>query len=260
MVAGRSDIGDRGGQEDAFVALERPDAILAGVFDGMGGSGTSGRPAADLAVETVTRAFQKGGDAVRIVDAIVAANVELRTRADRAQRKEPGSDWRALGMGTTATAAFFQRGHAHLAHVGDGRIVRMRRAASGPPALEVLTVEHTVGNDYRNAGYGEEELAHLITHTRNIIVRALGMRMELLVDQRTVATAPGDVFLLSTHGGYDGVTDLDIAKILAEGAAHGGEAAIARAIIEHALAATPQKSAHHDNTTVVVHIVSDKGI
>jgi protein phosphatase len=246
MASGGSDYGDREHQEDAWLVAERGDATLCVVCDAMGGAGTSGYPAAELAISTIRTAFDSGAPSDVVIAAIGEANRAIRARSEAAQRREPGSDSRWYGMGTTAEVAVFVRGRAHLAHVGDGCIYRFRQGR-----LEPQTLAHTLRNDYRRArpDMSETELAEI---PDNVIVRALGMRAELAIDRDEVETLPGDVWLLCSDGLTALLSDEAIGSILLRG---GAPSAICTALIDAALAVRCTPGHHKDNITVIVHVV-----
>lgn len=251
MAGGASDLGDRDVQEDAWLVASRPGALVCAVCDGMGGS-SSGQAAADLAVETVRAAFDRGEGAERVLAAVGAANLAIYARSQAGSARTPGSDPRWIGMGTTADVAFFERGRAYLAHAGDGRIYRFRRGR-----LAQLTTDHTLRNELLRERPDISE-AELATYPRNIIVRALGFTETLAVDQAEVDTMPGDRFVLCSDGLTSLVDDEQIGALLK---LYAEPVLAARALIDAALDAPPPPSVvgryYRDNITVVVHAVGE---
>ncbi|GGK70685.1 bifunctional protein-serine/threonine kinase/phosphatase [Amphritea balenae] len=71
---------------------------------------------------------------------------------------------------------------AHLFHIGDSRIYRLRAGE-----LELLTIDHITP----------------LSESNSCLSRAMGMDTRLEIDYRKVAIEPGDVFLLSTDGVHD---------------------------------------------------------
>jgi protein phosphatase len=254
MAAGASHQGDRADQADTWLVERRPGAVLCAVCDGMG-AGCSGRPAADLTVALLSAPFVTGADVGRVLAALEEANRAICERAEAVRRREPGVEAYWSGQGTTADVALFERGRAHLAHVGDGRTYRHRAGR-----LEALTTDHTLVNDYRRLRPDStaEELAQV---PRGVIVRALGMKQDVAVDRSIVATAPGDRFVLCSDGVTAWLDDGAIAALLDRYAAPHDAA---RAIVDAAYASTrPVEGAgpgpFKDNATAVVHVVGDGG-
>ncbi len=74
---------------------------------------------------------------------------------------------------------------AHLFHIGDSRIYRIRG-----DEMELLTVDHITP----------------LSESNSCLSRAMGMDTRLEIDYRKVAVEPGDLFLLSTDGVHDYLT------------------------------------------------------
>ncbi|WP_432472927.1 protein kinase domain-containing protein [Amphritea sp. HPY] len=71
---------------------------------------------------------------------------------------------------------------AHLFHIGDSRIYRLRNNQ-----LELLTTDHITP----------------LSESNSCLSRAMGMDTRLEIDYRGVSVEPGDLFLLSTDGVHD---------------------------------------------------------
>ncbi len=95
------------------------------------------------------------------------------------------------GFLTTLSILVLKGNAAHIFHVGDTRIARVRDGQ-----LETLTTDHSVqmGKDQTYLG------------------RAMGMDVNLHVDYREVPVRAGDVFVLTTDGVHDYVTSEDLLK------------------------------------------------
>jgi protein phosphatase len=246
-VAGLTDVGrEREHNEDSYGLLPQFNLFL--VADGMGGH-RAGDVASRMAVEAVgdffeatekediTWPFQFDPNqpfAVnRLVTAIQVANSRIFQESARNDEHQ--------GMGTTMVAIHSVSGHqtGHIAHVGDSRCYRMRDGR-----LELLTVDHSLVNDYLRAApdLTEEQLAEL---PRNVITRALGMQDQVAVDVQTVELAVGDILLLCSDGLSGMVTDAEIQGILA--AQRQDLALAAAALVERA-----NEQGGEDNSTVVL--------
>lgn len=208
-VNGVSDVGlSRDHNEDCIAwHTEMGLVILA---DGMGGH-NAGEVASQMAVESISDALQevltpemlganiiKCEDAVR--EAIVYANEEIHEQAHL--RLD------CAGMGTTIVITLFHEDQVTYANVGDSRIYRLRNNE-----LQQITSDHSLVQEMVDNGYLSQEEA-LISTSRNLITRALGIAPEVEVDIRTEAFDKDDVYLLCSDGLTDLVNDNDILSIL----------------------------------------------
>ncbi|MBB3059658.1 bifunctional protein-serine/threonine kinase/phosphatase [Microbulbifer rhizosphaerae] len=117
----------------------------------------------------------------------------------------------AQGWLTTFSAVIFKGASAHLIHIGDSRIHRLRDGR-----LECLTRDHS-----RALGPG-----------RTFLSRALGMDAHVEVDYRREPLHPGDIYLLTSDGVHEHLPPATMAEILQR-----GDDDPARALVDAALAA-----------------------
>jgi serine/threonine protein kinase len=103
-------------------------------------------------------------------------------------------DARHNGLITTFSSIIFKSTSAHLFHAGDSRIYRYRGGV-----LTQLTQDHC-RYTYRN---------------KRVLVRALGMDCHVDIDYRNITLQQGDIFLLSSDGIHDVLSDKMLAKQLA---------------------------------------------
>ncbi len=96
-------------------------------------------------------------------------------------------------MVTTLSVLVVKSATAHLFHVGDTRIYRMRQGR-----IECLTRDHRV----------------MVGTDKNVLSRAMGIELNMEIDYRTVAVEPGDIFLLTTDGVHDYLDDAVLAEYL----------------------------------------------
>lgn len=101
------------------------------------------------------------------------------------------------GMVTTFSALVLKSNTAHLLHVGDTRIYRLRNNE-----LEQLTHDHRLE----------------ISAEKSYLSRAMGIELFLDIDYRTVPIEVGDTFLLLTDGVHEFVADSVIRNILQDNA------------------------------------------
>ena len=125
------------------------------------------------------------------------------------------------GMVTTLSVLVVKSATAHLFHVGDTRIWRMRRGK-----LECLTRDHRVH----------------VSADKNYLSRAMGIELHMEIDYRALPVEVDDLYLLTTDGVHDFVTDTALAEFLYDG--KGDLEATARRITTSAL-----QQGSHDNVT-----------
>jgi serine/threonine protein phosphatase PrpC len=193
-----------------------PDFLFAGVADGMGGlaGGAEASRTALRAIAAEVLESAAGGD----VAAAVAAGFAAAAR----RVAETSATVPALReMGTTATVLCVRGDSAHVGHVGDSRLYRLRAGA-----IERLTQDHVV------------------RAPDNRLSRCIGAgRSEVQVDQVASPTAAGDRFVLLSDGAWGALADGVVLRL----AGRGDAGAAAEALVAHALAAGSS-----DNATAVV--------
>lgn len=117
-------------------------------------------------------------------------------------------------MVTTFTGLVLKSSTAHVFHVGDSRLYRLRDGE-----LELLTRDHRVW----------------LSEDREFLSRALGVEPHVDIDYRALPAQPGDLYVFVTDGVSGRLTDPRMAEILA---AHGDNLrAAADALVEEALRA-----------------------
>jgi protein phosphatase len=225
-----SDVGRlRERNEDSFVVKEP----LFAVADGLGGH-LGGEVASRLAVDTLTSEAGADGPEDGVPDRLRAAIHQ----ANSAVAERAANDPQLTGMGTTLTALVAGRDRVYLAHVGDSRAYLLRDGD-----LRLLTEDHTLVQRMVKEGRLTPEQAE-IHPQRSVLTRALGIEVELEVDQATVEVTASDRLLLCSDGLTAMIGDEDIRKILA---GHDDPQSASEALVEAANAAGGQ-----DNITTVV--------
>lgn len=217
------------------------DMGLVLLADGMGGH-NAGEVASEMAVTAIHDALLdvlnptmmetgviKCADAVR--EAVVYANEEIHEQAN--------TRIDCAGMGTTLVLALFYDDKVTYAHVGDSRIYRFRNNE-----LKQITQDHSLVQEMVDNGYLSEEEA-LISTSRNLITRALGIAPQVDVDVSTEVLEADDVYLLCSDGLSDLVNDIDIGRVLAEKQGRLDQAA-------HALVALANEHGGTDNISVIL--------
>ncbi len=200
------------------------------------------RAASVLATGTVET---QGDLAVLEAERRLVLEVPLRALrlANRVVYERSESDPRWRGFGAAVVGVLFADGQASIAHVGDSRVYLVRGPGEDP-AIEALTTDHSLVNEYRRLQLDitEEEIADL---PRNVITRAIGMKDTVEIDTRIISIQPGDAFVLCSDGLWSVFTDEEIARaVRGRGAAAAGDL-VARG-------AQPSPAPSRDNLTAVV--------
>lgn len=216
-----STAGRKAENQDFFGAMQ-PDGpelgtkgIVCAIADGISTS-LRGAEAAEIAVKSMLTDYYctpEGWTARRSGEAVfTATNGWMYAQNAAVRPREEGENRERAGLICTLSALILKSRTAHILHVGDSRIARIRDGR-----IDVLTTAHRV-----DLGGGETYLG-----------RALGADAGLGVDYRQVDMRVGDVFLLTTDGINEAVPDRACAEAIA-----GADSldAAARSIVDLALA------------------------
>jgi serine/threonine protein phosphatase PrpC/predicted Ser/Thr protein kinase len=116
------------------------------------------------------------------------------------------------GYVCTLSAIIFKSQTAHIFHIGDARIYRLRGNN-----LEQLTKDHRFW----------------ISESQNYLARAMGMTPSLDIDYQTVALEKDDIFILMTDGVYEFCTSEFIRQTINENT--NNFETVAKLLVQHAL-------------------------
>jgi len=203
----------RGNNEDA-VAEDAEIGLLV-LADGMGGY-NAGEIASGIAIATVQDVVRREWPTLKrgSIDADSGYSYEallLRRAVETAHTtiyQVSQSQPQCAGMGTTVVAALLHDDRMSIAYVGDSRLYRYRQGT-----LEQITRDHSLVEELIARGhYTREEALRLVR--KNIVTRALGVEVEVLVDILEDTVEPGDVVLICSDGLTDMVTDDTMALTL----------------------------------------------
>lgn len=185
----RSDQRRRKENQDRHGVFVFDDVVLLVVCDGMGGH-AGGAQASALAVRSLYDAIANPADA------------DLRTSlrravesANRAIYEASRKNYKLSGMGTTCVAVLIEDGVAHVAHVGDSRVLLVRNGE-----LKQLTRDHTMVNLFVDAELLSPEDA--ATHPEaHVLSRSLGVERHVEVEMAPpLNLQSGDRILLTSDG------------------------------------------------------------
>ena len=193
--------------------------VVAAIADGIGGA-RGGRVAAEVAVRGFLDGFCDVPETVEVRRAAARIVDSLNNWLYSQARHDP----ELTRMGCTFTALVLRGRVAHVLHVGDTRIYRLRG-----DRLVRLTVDHV-----RDDGSGR---SHILT-------RALGVETEVRLDYASQPVTLHDRFLLCSDGVHGALSDDAVADILRERSAPGDTA--------RALAAAALEAGSADNCTALV--------
>lgn len=188
-------------ENEDFVGFHTPstkfgDAILLeskgitiAIADGMSGS-EGGKEASQICVGQFIDDYYGTPESWTVKQAATKILTALNTWLYSQGQERFGT---AKGMVTTFSAMVIKSQTAHLFHVGDSRIYRLR----GSDFVQ-LTRDHRVW----------------ISNDRDYLSRAIGIDTHLEIDYRSTAIQEGDLYLFSTDGVHDYVTDKEIRELL----------------------------------------------
>jgi protein phosphatase len=162
------------------------------VADGMGGR-AAGKRASEEAARVIQEELRAGARrpasaAERLRRAIERANDHVWHLGE--------SEPTLHGMGTTIAAVLIEGDTAHIAHVGDSRVYRIRTGTIAP-----LTRDHSYLAELAARGI-ELPDARLRARYGNLLSRAVGVEPAVEVDLASEAIVAGDTFVICSDGVY----------------------------------------------------------
>jgi serine/threonine protein phosphatase PrpC len=193
--------------------------IVTAIADGVGGA-KGGRVAAEMAV----RGFLDGFCDLPETMEVRRAGARILNSLNNWIYAQGQRDAKLAGMGCTFTALVLRGRVAHVLHVGDTRVYRLRG-----DRLTCLTIDHV------REGSAERS---------NVLTRALGVGTEVPLDYTTQPLARDDRFVLCSDGVHAFLPADSIADILRERSASEDSA---RALVKAAL-----QAGSTDNCTALV--------
>lgn len=223
----------RTAQEDSHdIAVLTPNGDVFVVCDGMGGH-VGGKQASSIAVKSIIEHLKKekyDQPMQALNDALQFANMQILGYA----KAHP----ELRGMGTTACIVLLQDTEAYIAHVGDSRIYLYMGKEQ---QLHRVTKDHSYVQTLVDTGQiTDEEAEH--HPNKNRILKALGIKPELVPTCNVLHPKNGDCFLICSDGLNGMIMDSTIEGILKQNIplADKGERLIQLAL----------EAGGHDNITV----------
>lgn len=191
---------------------------VAAIADGMGGG-----PAGRLAAETTVRGFFEAYESLPATLGVDRAAARALSAMNRWVHAQGQQDPRLKNMATTFSALILRGRQAHVIHIGDTRVYRLR-----DDSLVLLTRDHV----------------HQHPDLKHVLHRAVGLEENVRADYSLHELRAHDRYLLCSDGVH-GV--LDEAKLKATLAERESPTVSAERVIAAALAAGSQ-----DNVTAIV--------
>ena len=233
----------RNHNEDDYIMLPERGVFL--VADGMGGH-NAGSIASRLCVEAVEDFF---ATLESQHDPAAPFDEELPTALMEANKRifhEAATDPALQGMGTTVVAVRLQGQRLTVSHAGDSRVYLFRNGF-----LRRVTQDHSLSNFLRSIGRDAE--ANLAEATMsNVIMRALGLELEVEIESSGLFVVPGDRILLCSDGLSDLVSGDEISAVVMDTELKNWEAA--QRLVELAL-----EHGGRDNITVMIVDIHTEG-
>ncbi|HED18423.1 MAG TPA: bifunctional protein-serine/threonine kinase/phosphatase, partial [Gammaproteobacteria bacterium] len=184
---------------------------VAAIADGMGGA-LGGRQAAETTVRGFIDAYYSLPETLGVDRAAARAMMAINRWVHNQRRTDPN----LKDMATTFSALILRGRQAHVIHIGDTRIYRLRQQR-----LQRLTSDHV----------------HQHPDMRHVLHRAIGFEEEVHLDCAQHSLRLHDRFLLCSDGVHGAFSDRRIQAILDEGSSPEDSA---RRIVESALQAGSQ--------------------
>ena len=163
--------------------------IAVAIADGMSGS-DGGKEAAQLSVRMFLDDYYGTPESWSVKQSVQKVMTALNRWLYQQGQQEYDSP---KGMVTTFSALVLKSRTAHIFHVGDSRIYRLRDGD-----LVQLTRDHRIH----------------VSHDREYLGRALGIDINVDIDYRSSPAQQGDIFLLSTDGVHDFVGEAELKELL----------------------------------------------
>ncbi|MFI5337366.1 MAG: PP2C family protein-serine/threonine phosphatase [Opitutales bacterium] len=200
--AALTDIGLVRPENEDSILRDDPERLYA-VADGIGGL-PSGAQASRAAVDTLDAWIRRRppGPTVDYKACLTEVN---RVVHELGRALSP-----VYGIGSTLTAAHFLDDSVVVLHVGDSTLFRFRRGE-----LDVLTVEHNLGNEIRQRLARGESVANF-HENRSALTRCIGQPPPLAGDITTHPVLRGDRYVFCSDGISRAVLAPELCRLLAE--------------------------------------------
>ena len=165
--------------------------IAVAIADGMSGS-DAGKEASEACISGFLRDYYSTPESWSAKTSVQKVLGSLNTWLHSQGQREYGSH---KGMVSTFSTIVFKSTTGYIFHVGDTRIYRLRNNE-----LKCLTKDHRLE----------------ISEEKSYLTRAMGIDVHIDIDYKSVAIEPDDVYMLSTDGVHEFISDSNIQTLLSE--------------------------------------------
>lgn len=205
IAYGITDTGKKRSRNEDSVAVDTEHGLFV-VADGMGGH-TAGDMASSMAISTVSEFIKRALTDSEItwpfgIDQSVPKGINIISSGIRLANRHIFSE--AKGMGTTMAVLLVQDNRAHICHVGDSRVYRIRNNI-----IQQITQDHSLVAEEIRRGTIDKEQAKAYA-LRHVITRAVGIAADIQCDHSVEDLMSGDIFLLCSDGLTGMVDDPEI--------------------------------------------------
>ena len=228
----------RSNNEDSVAVDEACGLVI--LADGMGGY-NAGEVASSMATKFIKAELGRwlSEAAHSASDAEVRRALDICVdNANRAIFNAANSNPHCAGMGTTLVLGVFRETCLLMGHVGDSRAYRLRGTQ-----LSRITHDHSLLQEQIDSGLITPEQA-AVSANKNLVTRALGVEIDVLLETHLHDVLPGDTYLLCSDGLSDMLDDERIAQALIDG---DGLSHVAMTLIDAA-----NEAGGRDNISVVL--------
>ncbi len=205
IAYGRSGIGGRSENQDAYGGVFLKGNVILTVCDGMGGMNggqTASRIAATEILQTILDTPYDKWNQELIVTAVNNANAAIY----RKSVAEP----RLRGMGTTATVLMVTPEAALITHIGDSRVYQIRKGKK-----IFRTFDHSKVFEMVSQNMMTEEQARTSSFS-NVITKALGIRPSVEMTVEKLPYKKGDRFVLCCDGIWNCLPEENMLSLFVE--------------------------------------------
>lgn len=238
IAYGRTGIGGRSENQDAYGGWTLNGNVILTVCDGMGGMNggqTASRIAATEIIQTVLQQPVEKWN-----QELVAAAVN---NANSAVYRKSVAEPQLRGMGTTATVLMLTPEAAYLTHIGDSRVYQLRDRKK-----VFRTFDHSKVFEMVAQKMMTEEQARTSSFS-NVITRALGIRPTVEMTVEKLPYKKGDRFVLCCDGVWNCLPESEMINLFIEKDTAPAEV---RYLTESVNGIGVENGDSHDNLTAII--------
>jgi PPM family protein phosphatase len=205
-IAQHSARGARPNNQDRIALVERDNAVLMVVADGLGGH-RGGEIAAEILAQTMEHAFQSvRAPVIDRPSAFLALGI---LQAHQAILRRSKASMNTIQPRTTCVMCMIQNGYAYWAHVGDSRLYHFRHGR-----LLQRTQDHSTVEELRKDGLVTEDEMRQHPQKGKLTICVGGPNKPKIALGEETALARDDVLLLCSDGVWEAYTPEELLRTL----------------------------------------------